>query len=104
VTFAIVQRTREFGVRMALGATKGDLARTVASQTVAPILAGIVLGLGAAAGLAGFAGSLLYEVNARDAASFRGAALLLACVGLAASYPPVRRVFHIDPAGTLRSE
>jgi putative ABC transport system permease protein len=104
VTFGVVQRTQEFGIRIALGATMADLAAMVLAQSAAPILMGIVLGLGAASILASLVGALLYEVNARDAISFGLASVSLLGIGLASSLPPVRHIFRIDPATALRIE
>lgn len=104
VTLGVVQRVQEFGVRIALGATMVDLAAMVLAQSAVPILAGIAIGLGAAAALATALGTMLYEVPQYDTASFGMAAAVLCCVGLVASLPPVRRVFKIDPATALRIE
>jgi putative ABC transport system permease protein len=104
MTFGVVQRTQEFGVRIALGARMAVIARVVLAQSAASILVGIILGLMASGALAGVVGSLLYEVSPRDAISFAGASVLLLGVGLAASYLPLRRVFRIDPSAVLRNE
>ena len=104
VTFGVVQRTQEFGIRIALGATMANLGTMVLAQSAPPILIGIALGLGAASALASLLGALLYEVSARDAVSFGLASVFLLAVGLASSLPPVRRVFRIDPTTSLRIE
>jgi putative ABC transport system permease protein len=104
VTFGVVQRTQEFGVRIALGATMADLAAMVLRQSAIPMVIGIVLGVGAASALASLVGTLLYEVNPHDAITFGAASVFLLGVGLISSLPPVRRVFRIDPTTALRAE
>jgi putative ABC transport system permease protein len=104
VSFSVVQRTQEFGVRIALGATRADLAGMVLAQGAVPITIGIACGLGGAAALVSLAGALLYEVQPRDAVSFSAASACLLAVGLAASLPPIRRVVRLDPTAALRHE
>jgi predicted permease len=100
----VAQRTREIGVRMALGAERRDILRLVLGR------ASVMAGAGVAAGLAGsyFASrlltTLLYEVVPNDVAVLSGVALLLFAVSLVASYLPARRATRVDPLETLRSE
>jgi putative ABC transport system permease protein len=104
VSFSVVQRTQEFGVRIALGATKTSLARMVLAQGVVPVTIGIACGLAGAVALVGLVRALLYEVQPRDIVSFGAAATFLLAVGLAASLPPIRRVVRLDPTAALRHE
>ncbi|HKA88106.1 MAG TPA: ABC transporter permease [Haliangiales bacterium] len=103
-SYAVAQRTRELGIRLALGARPGQLLLAQLRQGLALALAGIAAGVAAALGLTRFLGSLLYGVSATDPATFAGVALLLAAVALAASYLPARRVTRVDPTQALRAE
>jgi len=102
LAYTVSQRTREIGVRVALGARPGDLTRLVLGQGLAVTLAGIAAGLAAAAALSRLVSSLLYGVSPLDPLTFAatGAALLL--VALAASWVPVRRAARVDPIVALR--
>ena len=104
VSFSVAQRTQEFGVRIALGATKANLARMVLAQGAVPVIIGIACGLGGAVALVSLVRALLYEVQPRDIVSFGAAATFLLAVGLAASLPPIRRVVRLDPTAALRHE
>jgi predicted permease len=98
------RRTREFGVRIALGATRGDIARLVLGRAVALTIAGAIVGFMTAAGAATLSASLLFGVAPLDPPTFAGAALLLVVVGAAACYVPAARATRIDPVGALRHE
>jgi putative ABC transport system permease protein len=104
VSEAVNQRTREIGVRMALGAEAKDVVRMVMRRSLALALAGIAVGLAASLYLTRFIRSLLFGVKATDALAFAGAAVVLMAVALLAGYLPARRASHIDPAAVLRSE
>jgi putative ABC transport system permease protein len=102
VAYAVGERTREVGIRMALGAGRGDILRLMLRQGLAPAAVGIVLGIAASLLLTRLMGRLLYHVSATDPAVFAGAALLFAAVALAASYIPARRASSVDPVIALR--
>ena len=104
VSEAVGQRTREIGVRMALGARTGNVIGMVLRRSMALAAAGILLGICASFFLTRFLESLLFGVKARDAASFAGAAILLLMVALLAGYVPARRAARIDPANVSRGQ
>ena len=99
-----VQRTPEIGMRMALGATRGDIVSLILRQGLGMALAGVGIGLAAAFGVARLFKTLLVGVSATDGVSFAGTAVLLVLVALAASYLPARRAARIDPLAALRHE
>jgi putative ABC transport system permease protein len=102
VAFGVASRVREVGIRMALGATRQDIARMFLRQAVGPILVGLVLGTGTAFALGRVVDSLLFGVAPTDIASYMTAASALVGVALLASYLPIRRVLQADPAHALR--
>jgi predicted permease len=104
VAYGVVQRTRELGIRMALGAGGGALLRMVIRQGMMPVLAGLLLGV--AGGLAGgrLLRSLLFGVGEADPLTFVAVSLLLVLVALAAIYLPARRAALSDPMAALRNE
>jgi ABC-type antimicrobial peptide transport system permease subunit len=104
IAYAVAQRTREIGIRMALGAERRAVVAMVARNAAGLAGAGIVCGVAAAIALTGLLRSLLFEVSATDSASFGGAALLLLAIGTAAACVPAWRASHVDPVSTLRYE
>jgi hypothetical protein len=98
------ERSREFGIRVALGATGARVRRLVLARAAVPILLGGFSGLAAAAAASRFVRSLLYGVTPLDAASFALAAVVIVAAGLAAAMPAARRASRIDPIVTLRAE
>ena len=101
---AISQRTREIGIRLALGAQRAGVVRLIVGQGMLPVGAGVVLGLGGAWALTRVIRSLLYGVSANDPLTFTGVAALLAFVAFLACYLPARRAANVDPMVTLRHE
>ncbi len=97
-------REHELGIRMALGAWPGRLIRMVLRQGLVLVALGTVTGLVLAFGLSRFMSALLYGVAPSDPVTFGAAAVLVFCVGLAASYLPARRVSRVDPVVALRTE
>jgi ABC-type antimicrobial peptide transport system permease subunit len=104
ISYAVSQRTREIGVRMALGAQRGDVRRMVVGQGMAVVGIGVGLGLVAALGLSRLMGSLLYGVEPVDPVTYGLVAVSLALVARAASWLPAARATRVDPATTLRQE
>ena len=104
VAYAVAQRTREIGVRVALGADKGDVLRLVVGRGLGLTAAGVALGVLGAAGFTRVLRSQLYGVSPFDPLSFVLTTLLLVAVTLLASYVPARRAMKVDPMVALRHE
>jgi ABC-type antimicrobial peptide transport system permease subunit len=104
VAYGVTQRLREFGIRVALGATRREVTRLVVWQGTSMAIAGSIVGLILAVAAAGVMSNLVYGVAPRDVASIGGAAALLVLVAAVASYIPARRAAAVDPGVTLRAE
>ncbi len=104
ISFNVTQRTREIGVRMALGAQPGDVLRMVIREGMLLAGAGIIVGVGGGLALTRFMRSLLFEVKPTDPATFVGVAVVLAIVAVAACWIPARRAMKIEPMEALRYE
>ena len=104
VSYGVTQRTRELGVRLALGAQPRDVLRLVIGSGLTLVAAGVAAGLGAAFAATRVLGTLVYGVSPVDPLTFAGATLLLIAVALLAHWMPARRALRIDPATTLRAE
>ena len=104
VAAAIAQRTREIGVRTALGATAIDVVRLVAGQIATSLTMGVVLGLAAALATAKAVASQFYGVSPTDPWSFLAVPVLLVAVAVAACAVPLARALRIDPLTALRSQ
>jgi len=104
VSETVNQRTREIGLRMALGAQAGDVLRMILRRSLTLTLAGIVVGTAAGYYLVRYLRSLLFGIEPRDAVAFGSAGVLLLAVALIAGYLPARRAARIDPVATLRCE
>lgn len=104
LSYVVTERTREIGVRMALGAQVGGVRRMVVAQGLRVIAVGVAIGLVIAAMSTRALGTLLFGVDARDPWVFIGTALTMGLIGLAASYLPARRASNVDPITSLRGD
>jgi ABC-type antimicrobial peptide transport system permease subunit len=104
MAYSVSRRMREFGVRVALGATSGDVLRMVLGQGMRTILVGVAVGIVGSFVLTRAVSSLLFGVTATDPVTFGGVTLLLVAVALLACYIPARRATKIDPIVALRDE
>jgi putative ABC transport system permease protein len=104
IAYTVTQRTREFGIRLALGEDPRRTRRDVITRGMRLVVPSILVGLGASLLLTRFLGGLLYQVSPHDPLTLLGIAALLGSVALAACYLPARRATAVDPAIALRSE
>jgi ABC-type antimicrobial peptide transport system permease subunit len=104
IAYAVAQRTREIGIRMALGAARTDVVRLVLGQSLTWTAIGIALGLGGAAAMTRYLDGLLYGLTPLDASTFVVASLTFLLIAFVASYVPARRATRVDPVIALRSE
>ena len=104
LSYLVAERTREIGVRMALGARAEQVSRMVLRQGVRVVFAGVAIGLVTALLTTQALGTLLYEVRAIDPLTYAAASIVMVGVGLLASYVPARRAARVDPMISLRSE
>src|SRR5438094_966353 len=102
--YAVTQRTRELGIRMALGARGGDVVALLMKESLRRVAAGVGLGLVGAWGVTRALTAMLFEVTPRDAATFAATSLLLVAVALVATWVPARRATKVDPMVALRYE
>ena len=104
LAYLVSQRTRDIGIRLALGAARHDVVKLIVGQGMALALAGAVLGVVGAFGSARLMQSLLFSVSPRDPLTFAAVPLVLIAVALVACYLPARRAMRVDPLVALRSE
>jgi hypothetical protein len=104
LSYVVSQRTKELGIRMALGAQRGTVLKLVLRQGATIVAIGLVIGIAGAAALTRYLEAMLYDVGALDATTFIVVAAAFAVVALAAAYVPARRATAIDPLAALRYE
>ena len=104
LAYVVAERTREIGVRIALGATAGAVRRMVVSQGAKVVLVGTVVGIAAALASTRLLDALLYEVNALDPVVFVAMSITMIGIGMVASYVPARRASNVDPIESLRND
>jgi putative ABC transport system permease protein len=104
LSYSVIQRTREMGIRMALGAQRSHVIRLVVRQGMVLTLIGILVGLGASLALTRVMSSLLFGVSPTDVTTFLSITPALATVAFLASYLPARRATKVDPVVSLRFE
>jgi len=104
LSYEVVRRTREIGIRMALGAQPANLLRLIVRQGIVLAFVGVLVGIAVALGVTRYLGSLLYDVHTDDPVTMIGVAALLILVALAACYIPARRAMKIDPMVALGYE
>jgi ABC-type antimicrobial peptide transport system permease subunit len=104
LSYVVAERTKEIGVRMALGAEAKRVQSMVVAQGARVVVLGVVIGLGIAAGTTRVLGNLLFGVEAADVGTFLGMSVTMMFVGLLASYLPARRASNVDPIESLRGE
>ena len=101
LAYTVQQRRREIGIRMALGARAAQVSRLVMAQGVAPVIAGLVIGVGGAIGLSRLLAGFLWGVTPTDPMTFWSVGAILLGVAIAATWIPARIAAKLDPASTL---
>jgi predicted permease len=104
VSYVVVLRTREVGIRMAVGAQKRDILGLILYESTRPVLGGLLVGMFLAVGASYLLRGVLYGLNTIDGVSFLGVSLLFFAIALLAAYPPSRRAMRVDPIVALRYE
>jgi ABC-type antimicrobial peptide transport system permease subunit len=104
ISYSVTQRSREMGIRIALGASSGQVVRAALSATFVPISLGLIVGWASSLALTRYMSSVLYGISPTDVAANVAAIAVLSIVAASASYVPARRALKIDPAQVLRYE
>jgi predicted permease len=104
LSYEVSRRTREIGIRMALGARRRGVLRLVVGHGIVLAITGAMVGIGVTLGVTRYLKSILYDIHANDPATIAGVAILLALVAVAACYVPALRAMRVDPMVALRHE
>jgi putative ABC transport system permease protein len=104
MAYTVEQRTREIGIRIALGAGGWDVFRLIFRQALVVIAAGVVVGIAGATALTQFISSAIWEVKTSDPGTFAGLTALLMAIAILACVAPTRRAVRVDPTNALRHE
>jgi putative ABC transport system permease protein len=104
IAYSVAQRTKEIGIRMALGAQRRDMLEMILRQSFSVVAIGLAIGLCAALALTRLMASLLYGVSAHDFSIYAFVLFVLSAAALVASYLPARRAMNVDPMVALRYE
>jgi putative ABC transport system permease protein len=104
MSYSVAQRTQEIGIRMALGAGRGEVLRLILGRSLVPVAAGVAIGVGGALALTRVLTSLLFEVSPSDPVVFTAVALLLMSVAVIASLVPALKAASVNPVIALRHE
>jgi ABC-type antimicrobial peptide transport system permease subunit len=104
LSYSIARRTREIGVRMALGAGRGDVLGMVLRESLMLAISGVMVGVAGALAVTRYTSSMLWGLTPHDPTTIVGAAALLLAVTLLAAYVPARRAARVDPMTALRAE
>jgi putative ABC transport system permease protein len=104
LSYVVTQRTREIGVRMALGATAGEVRRQVVTQGTKVVLIGAVIGVAGAVATTRWLANLLFDVKAIEPVAFALMSAMMIAIGMLASYVPARRASNVDPVNALRGD
>ena len=104
LSYEVSRRTREIGIRMALGAQRRGVLKLIVGQGIALAISGAMVGIGVSLGVTHYLRSMLYDIHANDPATIGGVAILLTLVAVAACYVPARRAMRVDPMVALRYE
>jgi ABC-type antimicrobial peptide transport system permease subunit len=102
VAYSVAERTHEIGIRVALGAARGDVMRMVLRRVGALVIPGVVIGVAGALATTRVLATLLFEIKPNDPATFAGVAALLVVVAIVAGLVPARRASRVDPLVALR--
>ena len=100
----VLLRTREVGIRMAVGAQKRDILGLILRESTRPVIRGLLAGMILAVGVSYLLRSMLYGLGSVDGISFAGVSVLFLAIALLAAYPPARRAMRVDPSVALRYE
>jgi putative ABC transport system permease protein len=104
VAYSVAQRSREFGIRVALGAKPAQIVRMVVGQNLRTVVIGMILGIAVAIPATRMLRGLLFNVQPNDPATFIAIGVVLSVVAMVASYLPARRGTRVDPVVTLKAE